>query len=271
VTGGLPDPAPTSVLRLELRGCALVATIDDPDTRNAMSDALLSDFEWLLSHYGDDPNIRALVLRGNERIFCAGADLGGKTLVESAVDQRAATVNLSLRGARIYSGLNTFPKPVIAVVEGAAMGGGMGLAACADIVLAGPAAVFALSEVRLGLVAAQIAPFVVARLGPAATRRLALTGSKFNAAQAVSLGFVDEMLANRTELDQRLDEILSEIQVCAPSALAATKALLNGLLEFDTTAFSHAAAEIFAEAVLGEGAEGIAAFREKRAPAWAKK
>jgi isohexenylglutaconyl-CoA hydratase len=270
VTRDIPDPAPMSVLRLERRGCALVATIDDPATRNAMSDALLSDFELLFSHFSDDPTIRALVLRGNERVFCAGADLGGKTLGGSTPDPRAATVELSIRGARVYGELNAFPKPVIVVVEGAAMGGGMGLAACADIVLAGPGAIFALSEVRLGLVAAQIAPFVVARLGPAATRRLALTGSRFNAAQAASFGFVDEVLASCAELDERLDAILTDIQACAPAALAATKALLNGLPKFDITAFSHAAAEVFAEAVLGEGAEGIAAFKEKRSPAWAK-
>ena len=149
------------------------------------------------------------------------------------------------------------------------MGGGMGLAACADIVLAGPGASFALSEARLGLVAAQIAPFVVARLGPAITRRLALTGSRFDAAQAASFGFIDELLADRAAIDARLDAILAEIQACAPGALAATKALLNGLPEFDVAAFSRTAAEVFADAVLGEGAEGIAAFKEKRSPAWA--
>lgn len=265
----MAETAQKSVLRLERRGCALVATIDDPSTRNAMSDRLLADFELLLSRFRDDPAIRALVLRGSERVFCAGADLGEGTLAATDGQAHAATVELSLRGARIYSGINSFPKPVIALIEGAAMGGGMGLAACADVVLAGPNAVFALSEVRLGLVAAQIAPFVVARLGPATTRRLALTGSRFNAAQAACLGFVDELLADRHELDARLDVILADIQACAPGALAATKALINDLPGFDISAFSHSAAEVFAHAVDGEGAEGIAAFKEKRSPAWA--
>lgn len=269
MTWPLEHPAKTSVLRLEQRGSALVATIDDPTTRNAMSDALLGDFEVLFSQLRDEPAIRALVLRGSDRVFCAGADLGGRTLRGSTADAHAATVELSLRGARVYNALSTFPKPVIAVIEGAAMGGGMGLAACADIVLAGPGASFALSEARLGLVAAQIAPFVVARLGLATTRRLALTGSRFNAEQATSLGLVDELLPDRAELDARLDAILGEIQSCAPAALAATKALLNGLPGLDIVAFSHTAADVFADAVLGEGAEGIAAFKEKRAPAWA--
>lgn len=271
MTQAAPLPASTTVLRLEQRGCAIVATIGDPARRNAMSDALLADFEFLFAHYSDSPDIRALVIQGNDRVFCAGADLGGNTLGGASADPRAATVALSLRGAHLYSALNAFPKPVIAVVEGAAMGGGLGLASCADMVLAGPGAVFALSEVRLGLVAAQIAPFVVARLGMAHTRRLALTGSKFTAAQAASFGLVDELLADRTALDTRLDAILAEIQACAPGALAATKALLRGLQEFETAAFSHVAAEIFADAVLGEGAEGIAAFKEKRPPAWATK
>jgi len=262
----IPQP---SVLRLERRGVALVATIDDPATRNAMSDALLSDFETLFSRYSDDPAVRALVLRGSDRVFCAGADLGGKTLGRTSVDPRAAIVALSIRGACIYNALNAFPKPVIAVVEGAAMGGGMGLAACADFVLAGASATFALSEARLGLVAAQIAPFVVSRLGLATTRRLALMGSRFDAAQAAAFGLVDELFADRAALDARLNQILAEIQACAPGALAATKALLNNLPGLDITAFSHVAADVFADAVLGEGAEGIAAFQQKRSPAWA--
>ncbi|KEO86868.1 hypothetical protein EH30_04350 [Erythrobacter sp. JL475] len=267
----MPLPLSTTVLRLEQRACAIVATIDDSARRNAMSDALLDDFEFLFSRYSGDPHIRALVIQGNDRVFCAGADLGGKTLGGATADPRAATVELSIRGARVYSTLNAFPKPVIAVVEGAAMGGGLGLASCADIVLAGPGAIFALSEVRLGLVAAQIAPFVVARLGMANTRKLALTGSKFGGVQAANFGLVDELLADRSALDARLDELLNEIHACAPGALAATKALLRGLQEFETAAFSHVAAEIFADAVLGEGAEGIAAFKEKRSPAWATK
>lgn len=269
MTGGMIDTPQMSVLRLEQRSGALFATIDDPATRNAISDPLLADFDLLFSHYRADPAVRALVLQGNGRIFCAGADLSGKTLGASSDDPHAEMVELSIRGARVFGGLHAFPKPVIAVVEGAAMGGGMGLAACADIVLASPGASFALSEARLGLVAAQIAPFVVARLGPATTRRLALTGSRFDAAQAARLGFVDELLADRSAIDARLDVILTEIRACAPGALAATKTLLNGLAGFDAAAFSQVAAEVFAEAVLGEGAEGIAAFKEKRPPAWA--
>ncbi|MFW2854530.1 enoyl-CoA hydratase/isomerase family protein [Sphingomonas sp. TX0543] len=263
------DTPQTSVLRLERRGCALVATIDDPTTRNAMSDALLTDFETLVARFQCDEAVRALVLRGNDRIFCAGADLGGKTLGGSEADPRQATVALSIRGARVYAALNAFPKPVIAVVEGAAMGGGMGLASCADIVLAGPNAIFALSEARLGLVAAQIAPFVVARLGLATTRRLALTGSKLNAAQAAAVGLVDELLADRAALDERLDALLADVQACAPAALAATKSLLDGLSGLDLATFAQTAADVFADAVAGEGAEGIAAFKQKRAPAWA--
>lgn len=269
MTGTVTEFPPTSVLRLDRLGCALVATIDDPATRNAMSDALLADFELLFAHYSDDPAIRALVLRGNGRVFCAGADLSGKTLNATSDDRHAATVELSIRGAHVYGALNAFPKPVIAVVEGAAMGGGMGLAACADIVLATPGALFALSEARLGLVAAQIAPFVVARLGLATTRRLALTGSRFDAAQAESMGLVDELFVERAALDARLEGILADIQACAPRALTATKVLLNSLQGLDLTTFSHAAADVFADAVLGEGREGIAAFKEKRAPAWA--
>ncbi len=265
----MPNSVKTSVLRLERRGCAMVATIDDPATRNAISDPLLADFETLFEHCRDDPSVRAIVLRGNKRIFCAGADLSGKTLGGKSGDPYAEMVELSIRGAQVYGGLNAFPKPVIVVVEGAAMGGGMGLTACADIVLAGPNAFFALSEARLGLVAAQIAPFVVSRIGPAITRRLALTGSRFKAEEALHIGMVDELLPDSAAIDARLDSILADIEACGPRALAATKKMLLDLPNFDITAFTHSAAAVFADAALGEGEEGIAAFKEKRPPKWA--
>lgn len=258
----------TSVLKLALQGCALFVTIDDPKTRNAMSDALLADFEAVFAAYDQDASVRALVVQGNERVFCAGADLGGEMREGETGDLRQKTMALSERGGRLYSALNAFPKPVIAIVEGAAMGGGFGLTACADIVLAGPGARFALSEARLGLVPAQIAPFVVARVGIAATRRLALTGRRIEATEALGLGLVDELLADRGAIDERLDLILDEIRQCAPGALAATKSLLNELAGFDAAGFATHAAAVFTDAFLSEGTEGIAAFKQKRAPAW---
>lgn len=225
-------------------------------------DALLGDFEVLFSQLRDEPAIRALVLRGSDRVFAPAPILAEERFADRP-QTRMPLIELSLRGARVYNALSTFPKPVIAVIEGAAMGGGMGLATCADIVLAGPTPVLPCQRQGQGLVAAQIAPFVVARLGLATTRRLALTGSRFNAEQATNLGLVDELLPDRAELDARLDAILGEIQSCAPAALAATKALLNGLPGLDIVAFSHTAADVFADAVLGEGAEEIAAFKEK--------
>lgn len=269
MTQPLHDAPALTVLKLERRGCALVATIDDPDTRNAMSEALLADFDMLFHRYESDTDVRVLVLRGNDRVFCAGANLRSGTLVETQSDPRKTAIALSERGARIFGGVNAFPKPVIAVVEGAAMGGGLGLTACADIVLATPGARFALSEARLGLVAAQIAPFVVGRIGLSVTRRLALTGQSVVAADALRFGLVDELLPDREALELRLDAILSEIQLCAPGALKATKLLLQTLAGFDSENFKKRAASVFADAVLGEGAEGIAAFKEKRAPAWA--
>lgn len=268
MTGDVRDTPPTTVLKLAYRGCALVVTIDDPATRNAMSDALLADFEAVFATYRESPDIRALVIRGNERVFCAGADLGGDTLSGAADDLRQKTLALSERGARLYEGLDAFPKPVIVIVEGAAMGGGFGMTACADIVLAGPGAKFALSEVKLGLVPAQIAPFVVARIGVAVTRRLALTARRVDATEAADFGLVDEVLPNGAALDHRLDAILDDIQLCAPRALAATKSLLRGLSGSDAATFAKHAATVFTDAFLDEGAEGITAFKEKRAPAW---
>ncbi|MDP9086817.1 MAG: enoyl-CoA hydratase-related protein [Pseudomonadota bacterium] len=249
----------TSVLRLDRRGFALFATIDDPASRNAMSDRLIADFEAVLGAIAGDRSTRALVIKGQDGVFCAGADLKN-----TGGDVRVANV----RGGKMFARINTQPQTVIAVVNGPALGGGFGLACCADVVLAGPRARFALTETTIGLIPAQIAPYVVARIGLAATRRLALTAERLDARGAVEMGVADQAHSNEGELNRAVEAVLAGVARCAPGASEATKRLLLSLAPVKD-AFRSGAAQLFADSLEGpEGREGLAAFAEKRSPSW---
>lgn len=255
----------TSILRLDRRGLRLDATIDDPATRNAMSEALIADFEAVLDTVRDDQSLRMLVLRGANGVFCAGADLkGGRA--QAAPDVAA----LNRRAGLLYARLNAHPAVVVAAIDGPALGGGLGLACCADLVVGTSRARFAMPETRLGLPPAQIAPYVIARIGLPATRRLALTGSAVDAEQAHRLGLIDLPVETGEELDAALVALNAQIAGCAPGALAATKALLIDCGTLVPEAYADRAAALFAACFDGaEGREGRAAFLEKRRPDWA--
>jgi isohexenylglutaconyl-CoA hydratase len=258
----------TRVVNLDL-GTDLTATIDDPATRNALSDALLADLLSLLDAIEADPQPRALVLKGSGGLFCAGADLKGDTLVEAAENADDPVIALSKLGGLLYQRFNACPIPTIAAVDGPAFGGGFGLACCADIVLAGPRARFALSETRLGLLPAQIAPFVLARIGLPAARRLSLTGRRIGPEDAVAIGLADAAYPDDQTLQAGLQEILADVRRCAPKANIATKALFLSLSRLSEPDFADHAADLFAASLRGpEGREGLAAFMEKRNPNW---
>lgn len=269
----MSDLPETSVLRLERQGWKLFVTIDDPATRNAMSDRLADDLEKVLEAAEADRTLRALVLQGANGAFCAGADLAGAAaaLRTGPASREADPIwAQNRRGGALFARLNGCPQTVIAVVDGPAMGGGFGLVCCADVVLAGPGARFALSETSLGLVPAQIAPFVVARIGLPAARRLALTGARLDARGAQAIGLVDQALETPEALAGALDKVLADIARCAPGANAATKRLLLSAARSVPDGFAEEAADAFTAAIRGpEGREGLAAFAARRAPNWA--
>jgi isohexenylglutaconyl-CoA hydratase len=251
----------TRILRLDRHGLRLDATIDDPETRGAMSEALIADLEAVLDATEDDPGLRMLVLRGANGAFCAGADLKQATTDPAALNRRAGL---------LYARLNAFPAVVIAAIDGPALGGGLGLACCADLVVGTPRARFAMPETRLGLPPAQIAPYVIARIGLAATRRLALTGTAVDAGEAHRLGLIDLPVDDAEALDAALATLGAEIARCAPGALAATKKLLLECSTAVPEGYADRAAALFAACFdSAEGQEGMAAFLEKRRPDWA--
>ncbi|MCC7417396.1 MAG: enoyl-CoA hydratase/isomerase family protein [Acidobacteria bacterium] len=246
-------------------------TLNRPDVRNAFDERTIAE----LSGWADQARaaaaagaLRAVVLAGAGPAFCAGADLAWMrraarfTEAENLADARAA--------ARLFAALDDLPVALVGRIHGAAIGGGAGLAAVCDIVVAEEAAAFAFAEVRLGIIPAVIAPYIIAKIGPSAARALFLTGARFSAARAQQIGLVHEVAA-RDDLDRRVGEVVGSLLQAGPEAVAAAKTLVARLQsqpgEPDPEALTAGA--IARRRASAEGREGIAAFLEKRKPSWA--
>lgn len=240
-------------------GCATV-TLDAPSNRNALSAALVAG---ILDGFGvaeDDDAVRCVVLTHTGGTFCAGADLA-----------EAATEGGPTKGTERLVGLLRriigFPKPVVAAVDGHVRAGGLGLLGAADVVIAGPACTFALTEARLGLAPAIISLTLAQRLDPRAWVRYALSGETFDAAEAMRIGLVTRSV---DDLAGAVTEVVATYRAASPQGLRATKELVNESLIAD---FEERAAELTARSAelfaSEEGQEGIAAFRERRPPRWA--
>ncbi len=245
-------------------------TLSRPETRNALAPEMVAELTRVLELAEADAGVRALVLRGSQGFFCAGGNIGNfKSRLDGVAEGSDPVAARNREFGYFMQRLATVPVPVIAVVEGAAMGGGMGLACAADIVLAAEGAKFALSETSLGIIPAQIAPFVMARIGAVGLRRLGLTGDRVQGDAALQLGIVDALAPDADALDALLADWLSRICRCAPGANRALKTLVREGVQIPEGHMLDVAAQMFSHCMRHEGAEGIAAFREKRAPAWA--
>lgn len=259
------------MIHIEIRGAFVHATLDAPATRNALTDTMVAHLGEACRLAESTPAVRAFVIRGAGGSFCAGGDFSGfRSAMAAAVpDQGVDPIATSNRrfGALLEQ-LRSLRVATLAVVEGAAMGGGCGLAACCDVVLAADSASFAMPEVTLGLPPAQIAPFVADRIGERAALRLMLTGRRINAAQALACGLADEVVA-ADALDACLSEWLAELGRAEPAALRATKAILQRRRASSLADTLDAAALVFAASLRsGTAAEGLAAFAAKRPAAW---
>lgn len=241
--------------------------LDRPDVHNAFDAELITALTERFSALSDAPP-RALVLTGEGRSFSAGADLSWMRSMAEA--DEAGNRADAQRLAAMFRALDTLPCPVIARVQGAAFGGGVGLVACCDMAIASEHARFGLTEVRLGLVPATIAPFVMARIGRTHARRYFLTGERFDAREAHRIGLVDTVVADE-ELDRAVETRLDALLASGPQAVAECKALIHRVDEFDGG--MHELDAITAEwiariRVSDEGQAGLRAFLDKRPPDW---
>ena len=259
------------MLRTETRGAFVFATLAAPATRNALNDAMVAGLGDALALAESQLDVRALVFRGADGTFCAGGDFSGFRALMGALppaDGVDPIVGVNRGFGALLERIHASPVATIAVVEGAAIGGGAGLAAACDFVLAASNAQFAMPEVTLGLPPAQIAPFIAARVGHFAALRLLLTGRRLSAAQALACGLADE-LHDGAELDARLHLLLTELGRAEPAALRATKAILQRRSTEPLGATLDFAAQGFAAALRsGTASEGLAAMSAKRPATW---
>jgi isohexenylglutaconyl-CoA hydratase len=255
-------------LLLEPHNGVLHITLNRPECRNAMSLQMIAELRAVLAAVRDDRGIRALVIGGAGGHFSAGADI--KDMASARAQGASAYRDLNRAFGALLQEVQHAPQVVITVLQGAVLGGGFGLACVSDVALADHQAQFGLPETSLGLLPAQIAPFVVQRIGLTQTRRLALTAARFDGIQARRMGLVHFVEHDAQALAERLDEVLAHVLCCAPGANAATKKLLLASAGQPSDELLDQAAGWFSEAVTGEeGIEGTMAFVQKRKPGWA--
>ncbi|MES2582682.1 MAG: enoyl-CoA hydratase-related protein [Pseudomonadota bacterium] len=274
----MADAMNFEAIQVERTGATVHICLSRPASRNAMSLQMVAELRQVLldaeATAGTPGAARVVVLRGAGGHFSAGADLKDMAAarmraMQSPTDGTDPVAEVNAAFGELCVAYARTPLAVVAVLEGTVMGGGFGLACVADVVIASETANFRLPETSLGVVPAQIAPFLVERLGYSQAKRLAVTGGRLDAAAALRLGLVHTVV-DTADLQTELDKVLADVLACAPGALAATKALMAQARLREPQDLVQAAAAIFSRAAQGpEGLEGIAAFMQKRKPQWA--
>jgi methylglutaconyl-CoA hydratase len=241
-------------------------TLNRPDVRNAFDDTMIGELTAWAEALPTQQDVRAVVISGAGPVFCAGADLAW--MAKTIEYTEAQNVADALAASRMFTLIDTLPCPVIARVHGAALGGGVGLAAVCDIVVAEDAAVFGFTEVKLGIIPAVISPFAVRKIGPSAARELFLTGRRFTAQHALEVGLVHAVVA-AGEVDRAVDAVLRDVLSAGPEALAAAKQLIRDVVDSPPEQLPELTARaLAARRVSEEGQHGLRAFLGRRKPRW---
>jgi methylglutaconyl-CoA hydratase len=247
-------------------GAVVTVTLARPKSHNALNAVLIEELTRCFEEISDDERVRVVVLAGEGRSFCAGADVG--YMRDTADFSYEENLEDARRLAMMFWTIDECPKPVVAKVQGAAMGGGAGLVAVADVAVVEAEASFAFSEVRLGIAPATIAPFVVRKIGTSHARSLFLTGERFGAERAREIGLVHE-LVSEDELDAAVEAKIEALLGGGSVAQATVKALLRRLETTEPMDAPGLTSRVISELRTGEeGQEGLAAFLEKREPRW---
>jgi isohexenylglutaconyl-CoA hydratase len=263
---------PHETLIVERDGAVLKVTLNRPETRNAMSAEMLAELIAAFEQARDDAEIRVVVLMGAGGNFCAGGDFRGMQKSDAALGTGTqATATSNRRFGALLEMADALPKAVVCLIEGACMGGGMGLVAVSDWVIAERQAKLGTPEVTVGIVPAQITPFIVQRIGSAHARRLTAFGLRLDAGEAQRIGLVHDVADSRDDLLTKGAAAINQCLRCAPGAVARTKSLVANSQREPLAATLDSAAEMFAASLAGDAKEGIRAFLEKRKAAWVRK
>jgi methylglutaconyl-CoA hydratase len=243
-------------------------TLNRPEVRNAFNPALIAELtDWARGVDGR-PNLRVAVLSGAGKVFSAGADLAW--MAETATYTREQNVEDARRMATMFQALDTLPIPLVGRIHGAALGGGSGLVAVCDVVVADDHTTFGFTEVKLGLLPGVISPYALAKIGRSAARELFLTGARFPAARAREIGLI-HAVTTADRLDPTVADYVRELVAAGPEAVRAAKQMIRRVWTLSGDQVRDVTADAIADRrVSDEGREGIRAFLEKRAPSWAK-
>jgi methylglutaconyl-CoA hydratase len=243
-------------------------TLVRPEVRNAFNAEVIEQLHEAFSRITAADDVRAVVLAGGGKVFCGGADINWmRASLDLTYD---ANLGDAERMSDMFRAIDNCPKPVVGRVHGAALGGGAGLAAVCDIVVAANDAVFGFTEVKLGIIPAVISPFVLAKIGASHARALFVTGERFDAARAKAIGLVHEVVAP-DELDAAVDRRIAELRSAGPGAIAAAKLVVRRVLDNSYDASRAITTQAIAkQRVSPEGQEGLRAFLERRPPSFAE-
>ena len=257
----------TESIITNLENSWLTISFNRPEKRNALSRQLIMDIFQILETVRDDRSVRGITFRGQGGTFCAGADLKEFQEILSAGDKakKMADAASSLVG-QLFKTISASPQVTVSVVEGAAMAGGFGIACSTDLLITMSNARYALTETQIGLTPAQIAPYVINRLGFAKGRKMMLLGDHIDGNDALEIGLADYVADDTEKLSEVLENIQQQVMKCAPGAIAVTKEIIESCNTINTVM----AADLFSDCLVGEeGKEGFSSFFEKRKPYWA--
>ena len=265
----LPD---TTKIQTVIENGWFTIWLDSPKNKNAIDDVMIAELIAVLQTIRDDRSIRGITLRGKNGVFCSGGDLKNFNAMQAPGVTHSDVATMNRRIGDVFIALNEIPQVLICLVEGAAIAGGLGMMCCGDVILATEDAKFSLTETMLGIPPAQIAPFVVARVGLPTARRIMLTGARFTGVEAKTYGLVDETADDVAGVEALEAKIKRGVLKCGPGAIAATKHLILSSRDKSGAEMMDHAANTFAACMLSdEGKEGISSFVEKRKPNWSPK
>lgn len=253
-------------VELQRENAVAWVTLARPSLRNALNAELIEELRSCFAELGRDDAVRTIVIRGEGKVFCGGADVQWmRASVELTQEENLQEARAL---SRMFQTINRVPKLVLGRIHGAALGAGAGLAAVCDIAIASHGTLFGFTETKLGILPAVISPFVAAKIGQSHLRALALTGERFDAQRALSIGLIHE-LSTPQELDATLDRVIREALSASPTAIAAAKALFASLPHLpDDAAYERSARAIAAQRTSPEGQGGMRAFLEKKPAPW---